>query len=168
MFEQRYGRMTGAPRAFPRGMLTAGRFVEWSLSRGVPLGPLRTLHTRGRTTGREHVVPVAVLRSGGQEWLVSPFGDVAWVLNVRANGQAALGRSHRRHPVVLSEVSDDRVPGLLRTYRRRFSAVPFVRAAFDATARDGVDVFAREAARHPVFRVERRGSAPPVAWEDAG
>lgn len=144
-------------------MLTAGRLVEWSLSRGVPMGPLRTLHTRGRTTGRDHVVPVAVLRTDGQEWLVSPFGDVAWVRNVRADGRVALGRGRSRQPVVLSEVTDDRVPGLLRAYRRRFSAVPFVRAAFDATARDGVDVFAREAARHPVFRVDRMSSAPGVA-----
>lgn len=155
--------MTGAPRSFPRGMLTAGRLVEWNLSRGVPMGPLRTLHTRGRTTGRDHVVPVAVLRTDGQEWLVSPFGDVAWVRNVRADGRVALGRGRSRQPVVLSEVTDDRVPGLLRAYRRRFSAVPFVRAAFDATARDGVDVFAREAARHPVFRVDRMSSAPGVA-----
>lgn len=80
----------------------------------------------------------------------------------------ALGRGRRLQTVALAEVSDDRVPGLLRTYRRRFSAVPFVRAAFDATARDGVDAFAREASRHPDFRVDRTRSAPPVAWEHAG
>lgn len=160
--------MTGPAGGFPRGMLAAGRLVEWSLSRGVPMGPLRTLQTRGRTTGRDHVVPVALLRTDGDEWLVSPFGDVAWVLNVRANGRAALGRGRRLRAVTLAEVRDDRVPELLRAYRRRFRAVPFVRAAFDATARDGVDEFAREAPRHPVFRVDRTGAAPPVAWTHAG
>lgn len=136
-------------------MLTAGRAVRWALARGMPMGPLWLLHTRGRSTGRDRAIPVAVLRTRGHEWLVSPFGATAWVLNVRANGKAALGRGGHLEPIELAEVHDDRVPVVLRSYRRRFAAVPFVRAAFDATGRDDLDAFAREAAHHPVFRLVR-------------
>lgn len=136
-------------------MLAAGRVILWALARGMPMGPLRLLHTVGRSSGQDWVVPVAVLRTSDAEWLVSPFGAAAWVLNVRANGKAALGRGGHLVPVELTEVHDDRVPTLLRSYRRRFAAVPFVRAAFDATGRDDLEAFALEASRHPVFRLHR-------------
>lgn len=164
--------MTAERRRFPPGMLTAGRVIQWALARGMPMGPLGLLHTRGRSTGQDRAIPVAVLRTSGHEWLVSPFGATAWVLNVRANGEAALGRGDRREPIALAEVHDDRVPAVLRSYRRRFAAVPFVRAAFDATGRDDLDAFAREAARHPVFHLARATTAKglprpedgPSAW----
>lgn len=145
--------MSGDGDRFPGGMRTAGRVVSWLLSRGVPMGPLRLLRTRGRRTGRARLAPVAVLRHHGDDWLVSPFGEVAWVHNVRANGLAALGRRGRFHAVALTEIDDEQVPTLLRAYRRRFALVPFVRKAFAASARDDLAAFARESARHPVFRI---------------
>jgi hypothetical protein len=56
-------------------------------------------------------------------------------------------------PIVLHEVVDQRRPMVLQRYRRAFGVVPFVRAAFDAHVSDPVG-FAREADRHPVFRIE--------------
>lgn len=146
--------MKAARQAFPVGMLAAGRVVHRLLSLGLPLGPLQLLQTRGRRTGQLREVPVAVLRTGTQQWLVSPFGSVAWVTNVRANGDAHLRRGSRIQDIRLVEVHDDTVPALLRTYRRRFAAVPFVRAAFDATGRSPLDAFRSEVHRHPVFLVE--------------
>jgi hypothetical protein len=45
------------------------------------------------------------------------------------------------------------VPNCCGAYRRRFAAVPFVRAAFNATNRDHLEAFIREAHHHPVFHV---------------
>lgn len=143
-------------RRFPTGMLATGRVLQRLLSVGLPMGPLYLLRTVGRRTGEPREVPIAVLRIGDEEWLVSPFGTVAWVHNVRANGEAHLRRGAQLHRLRLAEVDAARVPRLLRAYRRRFRVVPFVRAAFRATARDDIDVFTREADDHPVFRIERR------------
>lgn len=147
--------MTGAAPTFPMGMLAIGRTVHRLLARGIPMGPLQLLRTRGRRSGLLREVPVVVLETAGNEWLVSPFGEVAWVRNVRANGEAYLRRGARLARVDLVEVDDDGKPELLRTYRRRFAAVPFVRVAFDATGRDPLEAFALESNRHPVFRVNR-------------
>ena len=147
-------------RRRPVGMQAAGRTMTWLLCNGLPMGPLRLLRTRGRRSGRARTAPIAVLRHGGEEWLVSPFGAVAWVHNVRANGDAVLSNGRRVREVRLVEVTGDGVPGVLRAYRRRFAAVPFVRAAFEPTGRDPVSAFARVAPRHPVFRIVGQQTTP--------
>lgn len=147
--------MTPPDTRFPRGMLAAGRVVHRLLSAGLPMGPLYLLRTRGRRTQDLREVPVAVLHTGDQQWLVSPFGTVAWVHNIRAHGEAHLRRGTSLRRLDLVEVADDRVPGLLRSYRRRFGAVPFVRAAFDAAGHDPIDAFAREAHDKPVFQIRQ-------------
>lgn len=145
--------MSSRRESFPRGMLTAGRIVHRLLSLGLPMGPLHLLRTRGRHTGTYHEVPIALMRTGSEQWLVSPFGTVAWVHNVHANGEAYLRRGGDVRRVHLEAVDDARMPELLRAYRRRFAAVPFVRAAFEATSRDPIEAFIKEAHHHPVFRI---------------
>lgn len=141
---------------FPSGMLAVSRVPHWLLRRGLILGPLRLIETVGPRSGRTHSVPVAVLRFGGERWLVSPFGETAWVRHVRAGSTVRLGKGRNPRPVTLATVEPDRVPELLRVYRRRFGFVPFVRAAFDARSSGGVAAFAAEADRHPVFRISKR------------
>ena len=130
------------------------RFPHRMLGWGVPMGPLRLLRTHGRRSGMARTAPVALLRHGDVEWVVSPFGTTAWVRNVRADPFAELGRGGRMRPVRLVEVDDARKPQVLRAYRRAFRVIPFVRSAFTAGPADGTEAFEREAARHPVFRVE--------------
>jgi len=85
--------------------------------------------------------------------LVSPFGETAWVRNVRSGTEVRLGRGRRLRPIELTELRvADRAPAL-QLYRRRFALIPFVRAAFDASGRDDIEVFAAEADRHPIFRI---------------
>lgn len=126
------------------------RLLGW----GVPMGPLVLLRTTGRRSGLTRTTPVAVLDQDGQEWLVSPFGETAWVHNARAGGRTELGRGRRFRAVRLTEIDDVRKPEILRGYRKKFGVVPFVRTSFEATGDDGTEAFAREAARHPVFLVE--------------
>lgn len=154
--------MTLAERRFPTGMLATGRVVHRLLSAGLPLGPLYLLRTRGRRTGELREVPIAVLQIGDEQWLVSPFGTVAWVHNVRANGEAHLRRGAHLRRLHLVEVHDASVPRLLRAYRRRFGAVPFVRAAFHATTRDQIDASTPEVHDQPVFRIEETSTVRPT------
>lgn len=145
--------MTPPGPPFPTGMLATGRVVHRLLSAGLPMGPLYLLRTRGRRTGELREVPIAVLRIGDEQWLVSPFGTVAWVHNVRANGEAHLRRGADLRQLHVLEVDDASAPGLRRAYRRRFGAVPFVRAAFRAS-RDPIDASTNGVHDKPVFRID--------------
>jgi deazaflavin-dependent oxidoreductase (nitroreductase family) len=137
------------------------RLLSW----GVPMGPLLLLRTRGRRTGLPRVLPVAVLRFRGERWLVSPFGETAWVKNARADGRAELGRGRHFRAVRLTEVDDARKGEILMAYRRRFRIVPFVREAYSVTsARDRRGIEA-EAGLHPVFHV---GEATVSRTQDEG
>jgi deazaflavin-dependent oxidoreductase (nitroreductase family) len=137
-------------------MLRVTRFLVPLLDTGVPLGPLWLLETRGRKTGVVRVVPVAVARSGGRRWLVSVFGEAGWVRNVRVNGEARLRRGRRAEAISVTEVTDGRRAVVAMQLRRSFWMIPFVRAAFTAAPRDGLQAFEAEAGRHPVFAVTGR------------
>lgn len=156
---------------FPPGMLGATRVPAFLLRRGLPMGPLALLVTTGRRTGADHTVPVVVLRTPDATWLVSPFGDTAWVRNVRRDARARLRRGRVSRTVTLHELPVGERAEILRRYRRRFGAIPFVRAAFEASGSDAVAAFAAEADRHPVFRIEaeapRRGRKTETASTDA-
>lgn len=134
-------------------MLGASRFVVPLLNAGLPIGPLWLLETRGRKTGVVRVVPVAVARSGGRRWLVSIYGETGWVRNVRVSGEARLRRGRRTEAIGVTEVTDGRRAVAAMQLRRSFWMIPFVRAAFTATPRDGLQAFEAEAGRHPVFAV---------------
>jgi|SRR5690349_138192 len=140
----------------PSAMLRVTRFVVPLLDAGIPLGPLWLLETRGRKTGVVRVVPVAVARSGSRRWLVSVFGEVGWVRNVRASGEARLRRGRQAEEVHVTEVTDGHRAVVAMQLRRSFWMIPFVRAAFTATPHDGLQAFEAEAGRHPVFAVMSR------------
>jgi deazaflavin-dependent oxidoreductase (nitroreductase family) len=76
--------------------------VRRLLALGVPMGPNMLMTVRGRKSGKDYTFPVATLEAGGREFLFSPFGEVNWVANLRASGEATLrrGRSNRRMSAV--------------------------------------------------------------------
>ena len=73
---------------------------------GVPLGPNALLTVRGRKSGLMRTNPVAVIAIGGRRWVIGTFGDVNWVRNLRAAGEAMLATGRRRvtvHAVELTQ-----------------------------------------------------------------
>ena len=44
----------------------------------------------GRTSGNSYSIPVILVEARGERWLVSPYGEVAWVRNARAAGEVQL------------------------------------------------------------------------------
>ena len=112
------------------------------------------LGVRGRRSGRTYSTPV-ILVENGDRWLVAPYGEVSWVRNARAAGQATLSKGRRREEIKLSEVGPQESAPVLREYLRQAKAV---RSSFDASPDSPLDVFVAEAGRHPVFRIESASS----------
>jgi len=80
---------TTAARA-PRSVTAFGSVFKGLLRAGVPLGPNGLITIRGRKSGVEHTSAVAVIRLDGRRWVWCPWGDVNWVRNLRAAGDATL------------------------------------------------------------------------------
>ena len=129
------------------------RMLVALLKLGVPMGPLRLLAHRGRKTGTVYRTPVALVVDGDEMWLVAAFGEVNWVHNVRAAGEVRFKQGWRGKTYRIEELSHAAAAPVLRTFRRRFGLVPFIRPYFDATGSSSDAAFRREAERHPVFRL---------------
>ena len=107
------------------------------------------LTVRGRRSGNSYSIPVIVV-DDGRRWLVSPYGEVAWVRNARAAGEVRLSRAGRSEQLAIEEVGAEQAAPILHRYLR---AVPVVRPFFDVRPDSPVADFVAEAPRHPVFRL---------------
>src|SRR5919107_4399524 len=57
---------------------------------GMPMGPNVPLTVRGRTSGLPRTAPVAVVEFDGHRYVIGAYGDVQWVRNLRAAGEASI------------------------------------------------------------------------------
>ncbi len=121
-----------------------------------------TLTTMGRKSGRPRATPVTLATVSGNRYLVSPYGEVGWVHNIRAGGTGTLSRRGSHYEVKVSDVTSDEAGPVLQQY---VADLKIVRPYFDAPAGAGVDAFRAEADRHPVFRIEEwePTTRPPAA-----
>lgn len=111
------------------------------------------LTVRGRRSGKMRTNPVLAISQGGRKWLVAPYGEMQWVLNVRSNPRARLSRSQSSEEVVLSELEpEDAIP----TLRAYIAKSPIVQPYFDVTLSSSDAEYIAEAPRHPVFAITRR------------
>ena len=86
------GSMARAPSLIRHTSPLAERMLRF----GVPMGPNRSLTIRGRKTGRPRTAVVAVVEVDGRRWVASPYGEVHWVQNLRAAGEALLEQDGRQ------------------------------------------------------------------------
>jgi deazaflavin-dependent oxidoreductase (nitroreductase family) len=108
------------------------------------------LTTTGRRTGRARTTPVTLVEGDGERWLVSPYGEVGWVHNVRALPEVSLQRGRVTELLHAEEAGAQTAGPVLRRYVRQVRVTaPF----FDARAEDPEQAFTAEALRHPVFRL---------------
>lgn len=128
----------------------ANRAMTWLVRAGV--GPRSTylLTTTGRRTGIPRTTPVIVVEVDDRRWLVSPYGDVGWVHNLRGGSAVTLRRGRSTQTLEPTEVAADEAGPVLRRY---LTLAPITGPFFDAREDDPVEVFVAEAARHPVFRL---------------
>ena len=108
------------------------------------------LSTTGRKTGRKRTTPVTLIENPGERWLVSPYGNVGWVYNVRDQSEVSLSRAGRSESLRAEEAGPEAAGRILKQY---VCTVPVTAPFFDAKFADPVEQFAQEANRHPVFRL---------------
>ena len=116
------------------------------------------LTVRGRKSGSEFSTPVILLDRPDGRWLIAPYGERAWVKNARAAGQVTLSRGRRRVTVPIAEVGAEEAAPVLKDY---LAHTPITRPFFDVTPDAPLADFAREAPRHPVFRLGHAASERP-------
>src|SRR5690349_2886245 len=106
-------RTLGGSRA-PRIVEVINPLVRRLLRIGLPLGPNVMLTVTGRTTGNPHTFPIAIMPVGDRRYVQSPYGEVHWVRNLRANPDAVLTKGRRQEPVEAVETAPEDAVGILR------------------------------------------------------
>jgi deazaflavin-dependent oxidoreductase (nitroreductase family) len=110
------------------------------------------LTVQGRKSGKLYSTPVALVEEGDQRWLVSPYGEVAWLRNTRAAGQVTLSRGGKSETVKLVEQGSEASAPVLKQYLAREG---IVQPYFDVQPDSPIEAFVAEAPRHPVFLIRR-------------
>lgn len=95
--------MTQAPALIRHSGPIASRLLR----AGMPMGPNLLLTVRGRTSGQPRTAPVAVVNFHGRRWVVGTFGEVHWVRNLRAAGEAEVGSGGRSERVYAIELNQE-------------------------------------------------------------
>jgi deazaflavin-dependent oxidoreductase (nitroreductase family) len=131
------------------------RIVQMLLRLGIGSKGMYLLTVRGRKSGKLHSNPVTLIEEGGQRWLVAPYGEVNWVHNARAAGQAILTRGRQSETVDVVELGPAESAPVLKRY---VNGVPITRPYFDAGPDSPLEAFKAEAARHPVFVIRAKSS----------
>ncbi len=142
---------------------TVPRFVRLSntlttalLRAGVrPYGPghapMYLLTVRGRKSGQPRTTPLVIIEQKGKRYLVTPYGVVDWVRNLRAAGTATLTRGRRAEEVRAIELSPDEAGRVLKAFVA--TGNPFGRFFGVSGASSDEDV-RRAATSHPVFLLQ--------------
>jgi deazaflavin-dependent oxidoreductase (nitroreductase family) len=124
---------------------------------GIPMGPVALLTVKGRKTGKNRRNPVGLFNYKGHRYVFSTFGQVNWVQNVRAAGQATIRKRWHKQTVILVELSPEQAAPILKEV-----VAPMVSTGlagklfgrhFEATPNSPLDDFVEEAKRHPVFEL---------------
>lgn len=110
---------------------------------------MHLLRVRGRQSGMPRTTPVNVIKHEGRRWLVAPYGEVGWVRNARAAGEAKLLRGKSVEHAYLREATAEEAAPVLRSYLRHLRLV--VGPYFDVTPSSPDSAFLAEAPSHPVF-----------------
>jgi deazaflavin-dependent oxidoreductase (nitroreductase family) len=84
------------------------------LAAGVPIGPDVLLTVRGRKTGLPRTTPVAICENAGRRGVISPFGEVNWVRNLRAAGRATITAGRRTEEVIAVDLGPAEAAAFIR------------------------------------------------------
>jgi deazaflavin-dependent oxidoreductase (nitroreductase family) len=145
---------------------TANKLVLTLLRIGVKLNgpgksPMYLFTVRGRKSGQLRTTPVAILEQNGNRYLMTPYGVVDWVRNVRAAGEATFTRGRRAEQIRPIELPvSDAVP-VLKSFVE--SGNPIARF-FSINAGASLEDFEQLANTHPVFLL-RSATSPATAGQ---
>jgi deazaflavin-dependent oxidoreductase (nitroreductase family) len=141
----------------PRFVRMANGLTKILISVGLPLNgfgyPMYLLTVRGRKSGQPYTTPVVIVEQQGKRYLLSPFGIVSWVRNLRVAREALFTRRRRRERVRARELSRDEAVLVLKGLMA--GGKNPILGYFGVTANSSDEDFGRAAASHPVFVLER-------------
>lgn len=127
---------------------------------GLPFGPNVTLTVRGRSSGLPRTFPVAIVETGGRRFVQSPFGEVNWVRNLRADPDAVITKGSYQETVEAIEVAPEEAVIFLRAsldrYLRSPLLRPFVRAFTGVRPDSTPEEMLVRARQHPMFELRPR------------
>jgi deazaflavin-dependent oxidoreductase (nitroreductase family) len=113
--------------------------------------PMYLITVRGRKSGLPRTTPIATLEKGGQRYILTPYGVVDWVRNLRAAGTANLTRGHRTDEVRAIELPPEEASRILKDFIE--SGNPIARY-FGLPAGSPQKDFDQLATTHPVFMLQ--------------
>jgi deazaflavin-dependent oxidoreductase (nitroreductase family) len=126
---------------------------------GLPMGPNILMTVRGRTSGEPRTAAVAVMEVDGRRFVIGAYGDVHWVRNLRAAGEASI-HIHGRDEHVLAHELDraeanaffrETLPGYIGRFPRIGRA--FARLLFGAVGPEVLGDPEKAAETRPVFEL---------------
>ena len=123
----------------------------------MPFGPNVLLTVRGRRSGIERTFPIAIMELEDRRFVASPYGEVNWVQNLRAAGEAVVTKGRHRERVLAAELTPEAAGPILQAalspfMRRRLGAS--LAGRFFGVRRDSGPADYVEAARHhPMFEL---------------
>ncbi len=134
------------------------RLVSRLIGVGVPFGPNALITVRGRKTGEPRTTPVAIVEVDHRRWIQGAFGEVNWVRNLRAAGEATLTIGKRQESVHTTELSKEEAAAffadVLGPYLRRLPLpVRWIMPPLLGLS-DVLKDPSAAAERHPVFEIQ--------------
>jgi len=147
--------------AKPRGVPSIVPFLNPLIRRllrvGVPMGPNVLITVRGRTSGEARTFPVALMGIGDRKYVFATFGEVNWVRNLRAAGEAIVRLDGDERAMTAVELTPDEAVPVMKAALGRFlasrMASQLLRRWYDLNP-DSTDAdYLDEARRHPVFEL---------------
>jgi deazaflavin-dependent oxidoreductase (nitroreductase family) len=119
---------------------------------------------RGRKSGQPRTTPIAVVEQDGNRYLMTPYGVVDWVRNVRAAGEATFTRGRRTEQICPVELPPSEALPVLKSFIQSGNPIAkFFGIAPDASPED----FVHLASAHPVFLLQPATSAVPTSVRHA-
>jgi deazaflavin-dependent oxidoreductase (nitroreductase family) len=126
------------------------RLMKTVIQLGIGPSQMHLLTVTGRKSGKPYTTPVSLVIQNDARFLVSPYGEINWVRNARATGTVTISRGRRTETLRIKELDATASAPILKQY---IASEAITRPYFDATPESPVEDFAREAHRHPVFRL---------------
>ncbi len=139
---------------------------------GLPGGPNVLLTVRGRSSWRSRAAPVAMLQLGDRRFVQASFGEVGWVRNLRAAGQAVVTKGRHTDGVDAVELAPEAAGAILHDALVPYQSSRLLRAVVGPVTRppigilryfgvridEAVEEYVADARRHPVFELLPRAS----------
>jgi len=123
---------------------------------------------RGRRSGKLRTVPIGMIELDGRSFVQASYGEIGWVANLRADGEATVTHpGGRRIPVQAIELSPEEGGAVLWRALQRFRRSRVMRALLGPHFRppigvlwrlqirvdDTLEEYIAEARRHPLFEL---------------